>query len=331
MSQPYNPAFSTSPLRRGTPSSNEPIPYFANSGGNNTAAANFYSMVNTPPSSTYQQQVPASTQQYAPPQPTSYYGQHQHAPNAQHLPYGNYAYTANNSYPVMYGDDPYRSASMVYGGTYNGFQHANPTASVNAVSATRPPDDTAFFDQFVGNSVADATVPQSTTVPEQSQSYGGYANGSQYDAQYGTAVSFADLGYSTANAGHIAAESETVPGADTSNGVVFDEASGQYYDVNSGQYYDEASGTWYYADQSQPAEAAVSALALEPKVAEAVQNISSPEPVNGVDDASFFDNLNDAVSGPAFAEQHQLTSAGSEHQPAIAEVCSLPTTDKPFL
>ncbi|KAJ2539484.1 hypothetical protein GGH12_004749 [Coemansia sp. RSA 1822] len=315
-------------------------------------------MVNTPPSGTYQQQVPASTQQYAPPQPTSYYGQHQHVPNAQHLPYGvpprcatgpavespyqNYAYTANNSYPAMYGDDPYRSASVVYGGTYNGFQHANQTAPVHGVSATRPPDDTAFFDQFVGNSVADATVPQSTTVPEQSQSYGGYTNGSLYDAQYGTAASFAGPGYSTANIGSAAAESENVQAADTSNGVVFDEASGQYYDVNSGQYYDEASGTWYYADQSQPAEAAVCALAPEPKVAKAVHNISSPEPVNGVDDASFFDNLNDAVSGPAFVEQHQLTSSGSEHLPAlpatlqgdlsaIAEVCSSPTTDNPFL
>ncbi|KAJ2254654.1 hypothetical protein GGH98_002261, partial [Coemansia sp. RSA 454] len=358
MSQPHNPAFSTSPLRRGTPSSNEPIPYFANSGDNNTAAANFYSMVNTPPSGTYQQQVPASTQQYAPSQPTSYYGQHQHVPNAQHLPYGvpprcatgpavdspyqNYAYTTNNSYPAMYGDDPYRSASVVYGGTYNGFQQANQTAPVNGVSATRPPDDTSFFDQFVGNSVADVTVSQRTTVPELPQSYGGYTNGSQYDAQYGSAASFADPGYSTANVGNKAAESENVQGADTSNGVVFDEASGQYYDVNSGQYYDEASGTWYYADQSQPAEAVVSALAPEPKVAEAVHNISSPEPVNGVDDASFFDNLNDAVSGPTFTEQHQFTSSGYEHLPAlpaalqgdlpaIAEVCSSPTTDKPFL
>ncbi|KAJ2821597.1 hypothetical protein IWW50_004572, partial [Coemansia erecta] len=338
MSQPQNIAFNTSPSRRGTPSTNEPIPYFSNAGADSAASADFYNMLNSSAPTAYQQ-TPASTHPNAPLQPATYYGQHQQAQSAQHLPYGvpprcatgpavetpyqNYAYSANSSYPAAYGADPYRSASVVYGGTYNGFQYSHQPVSANATAPARAPNDTAFFDQFVSSAASGAAVPQSAAVSEQPPVSTGYADGAQHGGQYATTAAYADMAYSAANMGNAMepenaqyAGASNAAGDSANNGVVFDEASGQYYDVNSGQYYDEASATWYYPQQTMPAEALASAPAPDPQVVSAAQNVLSPEPVNAIDGAAFFDNLNDATPEsvlPQSSEQNSLTSAAYEH------------------
>ncbi|KAJ2320892.1 hypothetical protein IWW52_001082 [Coemansia sp. RSA 2704] len=307
MSQPYNPAYSKSPSRRGTPSTSEPIPYFNNTGATSATGADFYSMISPPSAGAYQQESTGTQQRQPPFHPAANHTHYQQTSGIQHLPHGvpprcatgpavespyqNYTYSASNPYPAAPGLDPYRSASVVYGGTYSGSQQAYQQVPATAAPAFGAPSDAGFFDQFSGATNATGQLPAS----------GGYAVSDQYatSAAYNSLVHPVDSATS-------AVQSTTVgqPAEDSAaNGVVFDEASGQYYDMNSGQYYDEASGAWYYPEQQRNLVDTVPDTLTGPIHATApAQKIASPEPVAGLDGAAFFDNINAEATPSAFPD-----------------------------
>ncbi|KAJ1869471.1 hypothetical protein LPJ55_005331 [Coemansia sp. RSA 990] len=309
MSQPHN---FTSPSRRGTPSTSEPIPYFNGNDSNNTNSgeAGFYSTVGLASTANYQQ--------------TTFTAQQQRQSSMQHLPYGvpprcatgpavetpyqNYVHSVDNPYAMASRTDPYRSASVVYGGNTSGYSQLQTSASAAAATTDWTPSDGSFFDQFAntGHSSSKFTAanaaPIETASSQTFQTNAGYGNGTAYSEQYTTATTYGEAAYNTAATASTGAvdsmitngqntQLATVEDTSTDNGVVFDQASGQYYDMNSGQYYDNASGMWYYPDHPQASEAALGEPEVKAPAVAQTPNIASPEPVSQDNDASFFDNL----------------------------------------
>ncbi|KAJ2377983.1 hypothetical protein GGI05_006790, partial [Coemansia sp. RSA 2603] len=332
------PPFVTSPSRRGTPATNDPIPYFgatsdASAGGmdffntlgnakpNNTSAVqqqpSQYQQQHHQPPHSYQASSSSSQihqqQSYQQPlqqvsapmsQPYMGYQQYQQYQQSQQYqspprevpprsatgpavdyPYQGYGYASHAAnYTTTTAADPYRSTSVVYGGTqYNGMQYGyqqqvqqlaeNPLpvttstlAPIAAAEGAAPADAVSFFDQLASSNTYQATDPVQNYQHSQLQQQSDY-NGGNYSAvqSNGTfaqvptleAAETSNYGYdvsaSVAQIQHEDTQHATAGGqgdADASNGVIYDEASGQYYDTNSGQFYDNASGTWYYPQQS---------------------------------------------------------------------------------
>ncbi|KAJ2212267.1 hypothetical protein EV179_004818 [Coemansia sp. RSA 487] len=222
-----------SPSRRGTPSTQEPIPFFGSQREATSGGTDFFSSIRgtqqqnsssgvyqTSGSGVYQQQQ--QQQSWTPSQPTIPHGQFQQqytysqsiprevpprcatgpAQEQTYAGYGNASYNANAMAANM---DPYRSASVVYGGIQYGSQYGYQAPPANSASASWGPANQS--EPLVNN--ADGILDTAATT---------YASGAG-------------------------------AGGDGGNGVVYDEISGQYYDTNSGQYYDNATGMWYYPDQ----------------------------------------------------------------------------------
>ncbi|KAJ2843544.1 hypothetical protein IWW36_005527, partial [Coemansia brasiliensis] len=306
MSQSHN---FTSPSRRGTPSTNEPIPYFNGDGSNNTSTGEtgFYSTIGLTSTATYQQTTFTAQQQQ---------------PSMQHLPYGvpprcatgpavetphqSYAHSVGNPYAMASRIDPYRSASVVYGSSNNAYGQF--PVSAGAAATKWAPSDGSFFDQFANtghdssNFTAASVAPMDTANPHHFQAHGDYVNSISYSEQYAAVATYGETAYTAAAASIGAVDSMAVNGQNVelanaedtganNNGVVFDQASGQYYDMNSGQYYDEVSGMWYYPDQLQNPGATFDKAEAKAQAATQAPNIASPEPVSQDNDATFFDNL----------------------------------------
>ncbi|KAJ2448161.1 hypothetical protein EV183_005574, partial [Coemansia sp. RSA 2336] len=308
MSQPHN---FTSPSRRGTPSTNEPIPYFNGNDSNNASSgeAGFYSTVGLTSAANYQQATLTAQQQQQPSMHHLPYGVPPRCATgpAVETPYQNYAHSVGNPYAMASHADPYRSASVVYGGNYNGY--GQPSNSASTAAATNwAPNDSSFFDQFANsghnssNFAAANAAPIEAANSQAFQANAGYVNGTADNGQYATAATYGEPAYSaaatistgaangmTANGPGTELASAEDTGAD--NGVVFDQASGQYYDMNSGQYYDDALGMWYYPDQPQTSEAPLGEPEMKAQAATQTPNVASPEPVSQANDVSFFDNL----------------------------------------
>ncbi|KAJ1890498.1 hypothetical protein LPJ66_007441 [Kickxella alabastrina] len=184
MSQNTIPTFKRPPSRRGTPATNDPIPYFNSQANAGSAATDFFSSfasaqpANAPAihqqlyqgAQMYQQQQQL---QVAPVQPSTNYQQFQQyqpqplQPPPREIPprsatgpaidypqqgYG-YGYTSHATSHANAATDPYRSASVVHGGMQYGAQYGyqQPAAFGPTVAATAPVEAADFFDQLAGS------------------------------------------------------------------------------------------------------------------------------------------------------------------------------------
>lgn len=225
------PPFMKPPSRRGTPSSNDPIPFFNSSNGaSGSTGADFFSSINGSGAASYSQAgtgTAAAAAAIEPLQTNNAYNEiaqnHSQYPPAQtYQPQFNYQSMPPQEVPprcatgpaidnpsLNYAYDPYRSASVIH----------------NTTSFSGADNNTLFFDQLIAGTTTAQSQPAGATM---------------------AAVAPLDhVDYTTQQ------ENTAV-----NNGVIYDETIGQYYDTNSGQYYDDASGTWYLpqatAEQQQP-------------------------------------------------------------------------------
>ncbi|KAJ1944657.1 hypothetical protein GGF37_002091, partial [Kickxella alabastrina] len=182
MSQNTIPTFKRPPSRRGTPATNDPIPYFNSQPNAGSAATDFFSsFASTQPANTpaihqqlyqgsqiYQQQQ--QQPQVAPAQPSTNYQQYQPQPlqpPPREIPprsatgpatdypqqgYG-YGYTSHVTSHANTATDPYRSASVVHGGMQYGAQYGyqQPAAFGPTMTVTAPVEAADFFDQLAGS------------------------------------------------------------------------------------------------------------------------------------------------------------------------------------
>ncbi|KAJ2571516.1 hypothetical protein GGH95_004160, partial [Coemansia sp. RSA 1836] len=187
MSQLPAPTLRSPPSRRGTPSSNDPIPFFHGQGvadGGGSSAPH--------PSASFQRTMTDQTnyrqqQQHWPPtqyhQPT--FGQIPQrevpprcatGPAVEH-PYQSYGYAYNAAPVTAPAMDPYRSASVVYSGTPFAYQAVQASTAASLV----PADGATFFDQL-------ASTAEPSLVPEGhlTSSVGNVAGSTSgyYTAQY---------------------------------------------------------------------------------------------------------------------------------------------------
>ncbi|KAI9502221.1 Sec23-binding domain of Sec16-domain-containing protein [Coemansia spiralis] len=315
MSQTPTPLSKRPPSRRGTPSTNEPIPFFSSHSENDAAGTDFFSSIasaqpqsaniaayQTTGVNSYGQQ-----QGWMPTQPGMPYGQtipHEVPPrcatgpaHVQSYPdYGSVAQSAN----TMANADLYRSASVVYSGAQYNQQYYSISQQphINAPSvASWAPDGSSFFDQLTASA-----APSLSAQPTEAQvslgvqpyydeystgyypghsgnSYAGGVPTGQAEVQAYTSGNIAD--YSSTYA------SGTVTGEDENNGVIYDESTGQYYDTNSGQYYDNITGMWYYPEQPATEHATSAGTGHSGHaVALVTDNIDTVQ-----DGAAFFDSL----------------------------------------
>ncbi|KAJ2745332.1 hypothetical protein GGI20_002264 [Coemansia sp. BCRC 34301] len=322
MSQFSVPTLASPPARRGTPSTNGPIPFFngqgvATAGGSNAlhSAASVQSAYQTTTAglTNYPQQQPRwpPTQYGAP--PSQYQQQQQQQTYGQirpldvpprcatgpavEYPYQSYGYEYSKASMVAPSLDSYRSASVVYSGTQYGTSFGyQASSSVNLV----PADGATFFDQLA-STVEPSLAPEGRLTLDASNATGSTSGyyASQYPEQ---PVQLPE------NAAVVATNSTTTEGA-TQSGVIYDQGVGQYYDTNSGQYYDDSTGAWYYPQiaSTNIANAYTHSTAI---VSEATTDHSAAqEPVGGTDGAAFFDHLNATVvedSYPAAPHAHNV-------------------------
>ncbi|KAJ2808870.1 hypothetical protein H4R20_000563 [Coemansia guatemalensis] len=316
--------FATSPTRRGTPSTSEPIPYF--SGGSNGATdADFFTLIGASSAAdtnhTAHESVTADPLVQQQPGPAPVPLQYGYVSSEQQVDFGvpprcatgpaveyphqSVAHQHEGPYVAAANFGAYRSASVVYGGAHYGAQQMYQTASMGMGSTYQVPNEAsgasrvgAYGDTRDVTGVAEQQIDYSTVG---TNVYDGYANASQHTAGMATgALAYTDIngdttaGSATALAGSTAADT-------TNNGVVFDEAVGRYYDTNSGQYYDDVSGSWYYPqqDQDQPqqgqqetVEAPTSTYEVSQQAAQDGQGMHGGEWTNVSDGAAFFENLN---------------------------------------
>ncbi|KAJ2710536.1 hypothetical protein H4R19_003701, partial [Coemansia spiralis] len=308
MAQPSHPGMVGSPPRRGTPSTSEHIPYFGSFDAR--GSADFYSTIGQATSTATHgagayQAAPLDTlarQQSAPSQPAFPQGSYQRVPGAPSMPFevpprcatgpaveyphrsqGGQAYPPNGA--GLYAD-PYRSASVVYGGPQYAF-HSTPAANS---SASWAPGGSAFFDQFAGNSEIGAATSWQQEAHAPDNHYAAvhaYSTDTGSAAAIATSAQVADPGHGTQAA--------------AADGVVFDQAAQQYYDTASGQYYDDASGVWYYPQQEQPQ--ALSPGELYTPDGHATGTTAHDAPLSGlvqqVDGAAFFESISATAASTA--------------------------------
>ncbi|KAJ2095570.1 hypothetical protein GGI16_005161, partial [Coemansia sp. S142-1] len=329
MSHFTRPTLKSPPSRRGTPSSNEPIPFFNGpgivGGGSSSSAAaaeanafhpnlsfqSGYQRAQTGMTNYQQQQWPSAQHgvpsgQYQ--QPT--YGQtsQREVPPrcatgpAVENPYQRYEYAYNAAPVAAPGMDPHRSASVVHSGTHYGRSFGYQVTRVNGTADLAQPDGATFFDQLAAtvepslnsnvhmtSDVSDVVDPVSGYYAAQFTEQAASTTASGTVGLYDTGATLEGAAYS-AEVSLLAANNSASEGA-TQSGVVYDQSVGQYYDTNSGQYYDNSTGAWYYPQTTSTnvVDAYTHSTAVVPEAADS--HATALEPINASDGAAFFDNL----------------------------------------
>ncbi|KAJ2060439.1 hypothetical protein GGI17_003726 [Coemansia sp. S146] len=278
MSHFTRPTLKSPPSRRGTPSSNDPIPFFngqgvVSGGSNNSAAAAAAAASNSfYPSLSFQseyQRAPAGMPNYQQQQwpsaqhgvPSGQYQQPTYGQTSQREvpprcatgpavenPYQRYEYAYNAAPVAAPGMDPYRSASVVHSGTQYSTSFGYKATQVNGVADLAQPDGATFFDQLAATvepsliSNAHMTSDVSSVVDPASGYYAAQYAEQPASISASGVVDLYDTGATLAGAAYSAEVSVSAANNSASEGTA---QSGVVYDQSVGQYYDTNSGQYY--------------------------------------------------------------------------------------